>query len=161
MVSSEKSRYLFKKINPTASFHREETVAVLEAMSSSALAERLWQRSEADISLSHQLAVVVLQSRFGSLTEPNAHVIGAFLEDLRGLCVFEAEWRESEDGWALFFAEIVSAVKFVSIRVPIDMIRSQIQEIIETLEESSSQMDDCYSCSLEIEQLKLLFTGEE
>lgn len=62
-MPSEKSRYIFGKVSPTADFDRGEVLAVLESLGSGAIAERLWQRSETEVSLRRQLGAMVLRSR--------------------------------------------------------------------------------------------------
>ena len=155
-MPSEKSRYIFGKVSPTADFDRGEVLAVLESLGSGAIAERLWQRSETEVSLRRQLGAMVLRSRVSNCVSLGEGEAVYLLSELRELCEFEADWRESDSGWALFLAEVVLTVKALADRVPLESIKPKIREIIQTAEMSSQQMDDCYSCGLEIEQLELV-----
>jgi len=160
-MPSEKSRYLtHKRPSPTAFLSRDETLAVLEGLGSKPAAELIWQRSDTDPSLGRQLAVMVLRSRLGA--GPSDPAILSLLGHLRDLCEFDAEWRESESGWAGFLAEVASTLEALFPQSPPDPMKPGIRAIIDVVEESSSQMDDCFSCGLEIERMeRLLAKGAE
>lgn len=145
----------FRKPSPAADFSREETLAVLERQGSCALAEQIWLRSEGDPSLRHQLGVMVLRSRIESSSIDSKQAL-ALMDQLIGLCEFEAEWkdRKADSGWAQFLAEVISALEALLKRAPREIIRSRIQELIRTTEESVWQIDDHYQCQLEMERLE-------
>jgi hypothetical protein len=153
-MPSEKSRYFRKERQSTVHVELEEALTVLENRGPRSIAELLWQRSEYDRSLRSQLEVIVLTARLSPT--PDEKESRSFLEGLLELCEFKAEWRERDDGWAQFLAEVVSGIEVLLERTQLDLVRVQIRKITQVAEESSFQMDDCYSCGLEIERLEQL-----
>ncbi len=140
--------------NSPFNFSRAEALSVLLGMGPAVMAEHLLLRSEIDTSLHYQVALMVFASRLP--TTPSEADLIAFFEGLHKLCMFEAEWRENDYGWSLFLGDVVSAVKKISNLVSLKSFKEQLQEIIQAAETSSSQMDDCYSCGIEIEKLECL-----
>lgn len=155
-MPSEKSRYLLNRPpSPTADLDREETFTLLDSLGARVTAELIWQKSESTPSLRHKLAVMVLKSRLlGPESNLDWDSVSAALRQLSSLCEFEAEWRDCDSGWAQVLAEVASTLETLLKRVPLASVKSRIQEIIRVAEESSSQMDDCYSCGIEIERME-------
>jgi hypothetical protein len=137
----------------------EETISVLGSKGSRLAAEMLWQQSESDQALQHRLAVMVLRARLKSV--PSLEEIQELLGNLKKLCEFQAEWRDSETGWALFLTEVVDTIEAVLVHTSMDAIEALIREIAVSAEESSSHIDDCYSCGLEIERIEHILENKK
>jgi len=153
-MPSEKLQHLFRAPSSTAILEREETLSVLGSQGSSFAVELLWRRSENDESLRRQLTVIVLRSRLKPV--PNEEQIREYLGHLCDLSKFSAEWRESDSGWAAFLAEVVTSIESLLNQCSLTLIKPQLEEIIDTAELSSSIMDDCFSCGLEIDRLRAI-----
>jgi len=120
------------------------------------LSQTLWERADGDQSLKRQLAVKVLRSRLAP--HPVKSEVLDFLSNLLSLCEFEAEYRQDDHGWSLFLAEVVDSIENIFSEKDFSWAQGKFQEIVRMAENSSSQMDDCYSCYQAIERLQKIFS---
>ena len=109
-------------------------------------------RLDVDESFRRQLIVKTLSSKL----TPMPLEVTRFLAQLAELCDFEAQWRDPDDGWAHFLDEVATALEKVD-RATSLAADVRLKAILEAAEESSHQMDDCYSCDIEVERISKIF----